>query len=259
MIETYPIILVVGIFVGLASTIFGVGGGIIMVPALSLILPYGHIEAVATSLATIVLVAGFNTYNFSKRDVIVWSIVPWIAVASSVFAYVFARISTHLPESVLILIFLLFLLYTAMRTFLIKQDSEKSAKTKNKWWVPVGIGSVSGMVSGLTGIGGGGITTPMMMVTRLVKNVQAAPTSNAIMIFTTFFSSLAFAFSESGLSQPFMLGYIHLDTALLLFLGSALVSRFGVGLNHKVPLIWRKTILGMLLLFICIRLLFLLI
>jgi len=78
------------------------------------------------------------------------------------------------------------------------------------------------------------------------------------MIFTSFFSSVAFATAETDLSDSFMIGFIHVDTALLLFLGSASMSRFGVGLNQKMPLLWRKTILGLLLLFICIRLLFLL-
>ena len=46
----YLIILLTGLSVGFVSTIFGIGGGIIMVPLLSLILPYSHLEAIATSL-----------------------------------------------------------------------------------------------------------------------------------------------------------------------------------------------------------------
>ena len=79
----YILLLLTGLSVGFVSTIFGIGGGIIMVPLLSLILPYSHLEAIATSLTTIIFVAGFNTYNFSKQDVIVWKVVPWIAVSSS--------------------------------------------------------------------------------------------------------------------------------------------------------------------------------
>jgi uncharacterized membrane protein YfcA len=79
------------------------------------------------------------------------------------------------------------------------------------------------------------------------------------MIFTAFFASLSFAFSTINISMPYTKGYIHLDTAILLFLGSALFSRIGVFLNLKIPLFWRKTILGMLLLSICVRLIFLMI
>ncbi len=230
-----------------------------MVPLLSLILPFSHLEAIATSLATIVLVAGFNTFNFSKQNVIVWNIVPWIAVTSSFFAFISARLSTVLPENILVIIFLLFLFYFAIRTFLISKAEEHSVGVSHSRLLPLGIGTISGLISGVTGIGGGGITTPMTLVTGLVKNVQAAPTSNAIMIFTAFFASLSFAFCSINLHQPYTIGYIHLDTAILLFLGSALVSRIGVSLNHKIPLFWRKTFLGMLLLFICVRLILLMI
>jgi uncharacterized membrane protein YfcA len=249
----YFIMLLTGLSVGFVSTIFGIGGGIIMVPLLSLILPYSHLEAIATSLATIVFVASFNTYNFSKKNVIVWKIVPWIAVSSSFFAFISATLSTVIPENILIIIFILFLFYVAIRTFLIREEKEHSAISKSRL-IPVGIGSLSGLISGVTGIGGGGITTPMMLVTGLTKNVQASPTSNAIMICTAFFASLSFALAKIEIAMPYTIGYIHLDTALLLFIGSTLFSRIGVSINLRISLFLRKTILGLLLLSICIRL-----
>jgi uncharacterized membrane protein YfcA len=255
----YILLLLTGLSVGFVSTIFGIGGGIIMVPLLSLILPYSHLEAIATSLTTIIFVASFNTYNFSKQDVIVWKVVPWIAVSSSLFAYISASMSIILPEKILIVIFIMFLLYFAIRTFLIHQEKKINMNPSQSKLIPLGIGILSGSISGVTGIGGGGISTPMMLVTGLAKNVEASPTSNAIMIFTAFFASLSFSLSEINISMPYTIGYIHLDTALLLFIGSALFSRIGVSLNLKISLFWRKTILGLLLLSICIRLTILLI
>ena len=107
MIETYLIIIFTGVFVGFVSTVFGIGGGIIMVPLLSLLFSISHIEAMATSLATIVLVTIFNTINFKKNNVIVWSIVPWIAFSSAICAFIFARISLILSTQILIIIFLI--------------------------------------------------------------------------------------------------------------------------------------------------------
>ena len=258
MLLTYLIIFITGVCVSFISTLFGLGGGIIMVPILSLILPYSHLEAIATSLATIVLVATFNTYNFNRKGVIIWGIVPWIALTSSLFAFLSARISTYLPEKILIALFILFLLWVALRTFLIK-ESRDQRQTKNVHRIlPLGIGSLSGIISGMTGIGGGGITTPLMLISGLVRNIQAAPTSNAIMIFTTLFATISFATAKSDLSNQFTVGYIHYDTALLLFLASALFSRIGVKINQSFSLFWRKTVLAALLLFICIRLLFML-
>jgi len=185
--ETYIIIFVTGVCVCFISTLFGLGGGIIMVPILSLILPYTHLEAIATSLVTIIMVASFNTYNFNKQDVIIWDIVPWIALTSSLFAVLSGYVATFLPRNILIIIFLLFLLWVAIRTFLINDKIKRVNIHETNKIIPLGIGMLSGTISGFTGIGGGGISTPLMLITGLVKNIQAAPTSNAIMMFTALF------------------------------------------------------------------------
>jgi len=259
MIITILSVIITGIAVSFISTLFGLGGGILMVPVLSLILPYSHVESIATSLATIVLVTSFNTYNFNRKGVIVWSIVPWIALTSAIFAFVSARLSTILSEQVLIIVFLVFLVWVALRTFLIKDIKRSKPPAKLAKILPLGIGALSGSISGLTGIGGGGVTTPLTLISGLVKNIQAAPTSNAIMIFTALFASLSFALIENPVDSPFTIGYIHLDTAAFLFIGSLLFSRLGVRINQNVSLIWRKTVLGTILLFICVRLFLMLI
>ena len=253
--ELYFIIFLTGIGVSFISTLFGLGGGIIMVPILSLILPYSHLEAVATSLATIVLVASLNTYNFNKKNVIVWKIVPWIVLTSILFGFLSPKISVILDETILVVIFILFLVWVAIRTFLIKGKDNVPQFDLNKKYIPLGIGSLSGTVAGFTGIGGGGVTTPLMLITGMTKNKQAAPTSNAIMIFTSLFASFSYAIMDKAAIGPMVFGYIHLDTSILLFLGSATFSRFGVKLNNIFPLFWRKTILGLILLFVSARLL----
>jgi len=256
--EIYILIFLTGIGVSFISTLFGLGGGILMVPVLSLILPYTHLEAIATSLATIVFVAAFNTYNFHFQKVIIWKIVPWIALTASLFSFLSAKASTYLPQNILIIIFLIFLLWVAIRTFLINAKNTKSRSADSSKVLSLGIGSLSGTTAGFTGIGGGGISTPLMLITGLVKNVQAAPTSNAIMTFTALFASVSFAMEDYGVAEEYMLGYIHYDTSFLLFLGSAAFSKFGVKLNNLFPLFWRKTVLGVLLILVGIRLFLLL-
>jgi len=253
--EIYIIVFLTGIGVSFISTLFGLGGGIIMVPILSLILPYSHLEAVATSLATIIMVASLNTYNFNKKNVIVWKIVPWIVITSIVFGFFSPKISVILNETVLVIIFILFLVWVAIKTFLIKSKENIPQFDLHLKYIPLGIGSLSGTIAGFTGIGGGGVTTPLMLITGMTKNKQAAPTSNAIMIFTALFASLSYALMDKVADGSMVFGYIHLETSILLFLGSATFSRFGVNLNNRFPLFWRKTILGLILLFVSTRLL----
>jgi uncharacterized membrane protein YfcA len=258
MIPTYLIIFFTGIAVGFVSTIFGIGGGIIMVPLLSLLFSISHLDAMATSCATIVLVTLFNTINFHRKNVIVWVIVPWVAVTSASCGFLSAKIATILPVRTLLIIFLLFLFYITIQLFFTKNIKTKYRGEKFKRLISIGIGGLSGTLSGFTGIGGGGITTPLMLIAGITNNIQAAPTSNAIMIFTTFFTSLSFALAGSNIQSSFLLGYIHLDKAFLLFLGSAFFSRIGVKINDHVPFSWRKKGLILIILLICIRILFML-
>jgi uncharacterized membrane protein YfcA len=255
MVITYLIIFLTGITVGFLSTVFGIGGGIIMVPLLSLLFPMSHLEAMATSSATIVLVTLFNTLNFQRKKVIVWKIVPWIAMTSASCGYFSAKIATVLPVKTLLIIFLLFLFYIILQLFFTKSIKPKDTVLKLKNLLAVGIGGLSGTLSGFTGIGGGGITTPLMLIMGLTNNTQVAPTSNAIMIFTTLFTSLSFASAGPDIQGSFVLGYIHLDKAFLLFLASAIFSGLGVKINNYIPFFWRKTGLVIILMLICIRVL----
>jgi uncharacterized membrane protein YfcA len=138
---------------------------------LSLMLPFSHLEAIATSLVTIIMVTAYNTYSFQQRGVVVWRIVPWTAFSSSLFALIAGKLATILPEKSLIISYILFLFWLALRTFSIKKETSRKSSGEYPKLLPFGIGCFSGFVSGMTGVGGGGITMSLMLVSGLTKNV----------------------------------------------------------------------------------------
>ena len=71
--------------------------------------------------------------------------------------------------------------------------------------------------------------------------------------------ALEFAIADNVTERAMVLGYIHLDTSILLFLGSAAFTKVGVKMNNKLPLFWRKTVLGTILIFVSLRLLYMMI
>ncbi len=241
----------VGLEVGLLSTIFGLGGGIIMVPVLTAAANLTQVEAMATSLATIVLVSIWNTWRYQRKGLIIWRAVFWVALGSGICAALAARLAPLLPEKILVGFMLLILLVLTWKTFRIGTIAEKERKASGHQ-TALGIGSLSGLVAGFTGIGGGGVTTPLMLVAGLVKNRSAAPTSNAIMIFTAGAGALAYALN--GACDWPRLGLIQADYSLLLGLGAIISSFAGMKINHLIKLKLRKTILGFILLFIALRL-----
>ncbi len=249
------LIFIVGLAVGLLSTVVGMGGGILMVPALTALSELPQIEAMATSLATIALIASWNTWRYHRQNLVRWRVVVWVALGSGICAAIAGLIAPNLPEKVLVGLLILVLLMLAWKTFRIGkvEAKENSDKTK-KHVTALAIGSFGGLIAGFTGIGGGGITTSLMLVTGITKNRTTVPTSNAIMIFTTAAGALTYALHGSS-SWP-RLGLIHADYSLLLAAGAVCSSFIGIRINQIIPLKVRKTLLGCILLLIALRLIF---
>lgn len=110
-------IAVVGFAAGIVSGLFGVGGGVVFVPALVFIFGLGQAEAQATSLLAIVPVAIVGSYrqkqygNVAVRDGI------WIGLLSLPAAIFSAWVANAIPENVLEMLFVLLALYVAFRMF----------------------------------------------------------------------------------------------------------------------------------------------
>ncbi|MCP5536918.1 MAG: sulfite exporter TauE/SafE family protein [Akkermansiaceae bacterium] len=88
--KTLAIAIVTGIVAGLLGALCGVGGGIVMVPAFVTVLGFKQKEAVATSLAVIIIVALVSTLNTSLRkgeSLIDWRVVAFTAVAAALAAW----------------------------------------------------------------------------------------------------------------------------------------------------------------------------
>lgn len=77
-----------GLVAGLLGALCGVGGGIVMVPAFVSLLGLEHKQAVATSMAVIIVTAGAATLNNARtHQLIDWRIVAAVGIASAVSAW----------------------------------------------------------------------------------------------------------------------------------------------------------------------------
>ena len=245
-------ILTAGLAVGLISTIFGIGGGILMVPLLTAITPLTQVEAMATSLTTVVMITSWNTWRYHRQGLVIWKVAGMVVLGSAICSAIAAYIATFLPEKLLVGFMLGFLLFLAWKTFGIRE-----IKPGDKPAGPVaafGIGALCGTIAGLVGIGGGSITTPLLLVSGLVKNRTAAPTSNAIMVCTAGAGALTYAF-RGPFAWPH-LGLVQLDYSLLMAAGAITSSFIGMRINSRIALSRRRAILGLILLLISIRLAF---
>jgi len=84
---TILIALAIGVLSGVVAALCGVGGGVVMVPAFTLLLGIDHKIAVATSLAIIIPTALTATIQNAQNELVNWKVAGITAISAAVFAY----------------------------------------------------------------------------------------------------------------------------------------------------------------------------
>ncbi|WP_324735933.1 sulfite exporter TauE/SafE family protein [Thermococcus sp. SY098] len=215
-------IIFIGFFIGLFAGLFGIGGGFLIVPVLTLLgLPI-H-EAIGTSLACISMSALASAYGHLRRKNVLFKVVVIKEAFSIPSALLGAYITAFLNTRQLSAIFGFALIYVAYK--LIKKPETPSIKRNVKVdyrKVPV-IGIISGFSSGLLGISGGILNVPLFYSLGLPIHYAIGTSSVAL-----FFTALA------GTVGHYILGQVHFDKAILLAPGLILGGFSGARLAHEI-------------------------
>jgi uncharacterized membrane protein YfcA len=121
--------LALGLAGGVLAGLFGVGGGIIFVPALTLGLGLGQLTAEATSLAAIVPVVAVGSYRQNRTGLVSWRPAIIIGLCSLAGVLVGAEIALELPETALRRAFAAFLLLSAVQMAIRARRQLRAAAT----------------------------------------------------------------------------------------------------------------------------------
>jgi uncharacterized protein len=114
--QTFIIIIIVGLAAGMLSGLVGVGGGIIIVPALAYFLGFSQHEAQGTSLGILLLPAGiFAAINYYKQGFIDVKVVLFLFFGFLIGGYLGSKISLNLSEAVVKKIFAVMLVVVACK------------------------------------------------------------------------------------------------------------------------------------------------
>ena len=107
---------IIGVVAGLLGALCGVGGGIVMVPAFVAALDFDHKEAVATSLAVMILTAIAATgSNARHKNLIDWKVVLIVGLTSAVAAWYGSDLMRSMSNVMLTRIFGVLLVLTGVR------------------------------------------------------------------------------------------------------------------------------------------------
>jgi hypothetical protein len=112
--QTLVLILIIGLVAGILSGLVGIGGGIIIVPALVYILGFDQHQAQGTSLGILLLPAGiFAVINYYKKGYIDLKIVLLLFLGFLIGGFLGSKISLSLADSTVKKIFALLLVVVA--------------------------------------------------------------------------------------------------------------------------------------------------
>ncbi len=244
--------LLLGVLVGLMSSVLGLGGGIVMVPALVLFLAFPHHAAVGTSLLAIAFVSSFNVVRFQLKNLLNWKIALKLGLTGGLFSFLAGSVTSFLSNQLLLIFFILVLSYLIVKTVRARDSKAQTIHVSSERSV-LKAGAVAGIISGLTGVGGGSILTPILLGKQDIEKKTVVPLSNAFMMITAFGAVLGFALQGQASWPEWRVGGLHIDTALFIFLGAIPASAIGTQIQAKVSLRVRKTALLFFLILILIK------
>lgn len=113
----YPFLILLGLIAGSASALFGIGGGVIMVPVLVLFFGLTMHEAIPTSLAVIVPTSLAGTIFHKKFDNINMEAIKFMIPSALLCAILGAIVANRLPSATLKMIFGIFMILCSFRIF----------------------------------------------------------------------------------------------------------------------------------------------
>ncbi|WP_394941933.1 sulfite exporter TauE/SafE family protein [uncultured Ilumatobacter sp.] len=184
------IVALVGLAAGALGGLFGVGGGLIIVPGLVLVAQLERRLAHGTSLAATLPIALASLSTYVVNGNVDWAIAPLMAIGTVTGAIVGTKLLTILPKRTITILFIVTVLATAVRLFLATETTGRDNLTAWSAVLLVLIGLATGTLSGLLGIGGGIVMVPAMVVLFGMVPLIAKGTSVAVIVPTSIVGTL---------------------------------------------------------------------
>lgn len=225
-------VLVVGVLAGVASGLFGVGGGVVIVPGLVLVAAYGQRVAHGTSLTAIVPIAVVGAVGYATAGEVDLVVAGLVAAGALVGAPLGVAALARLPQRRLQQAFGVLVALAAIRLVM---DAGDPAAGAGRGAVDAAgavgyvlTGLASGGLAGLMGVGGGVIIVPLLTLGFGFPLVLAKGTSLAVIVPTALV----------GTARNLHHGTTDLRAGLLVGLGGVvtawLASQVSLGLDPVV-------------------------
>ncbi len=257
-------LLLLGLLAGLLSGMFGIGGGAVIVPVLTVLMGFELQQAIGTSLAVLIWpVSIFAVLAYYRSGYIQIGPAALIAVGLVLGGVVGAEIALSLPGETLKRVYGVFLIYTGWRfveprkllaarrggapSLAAPEAAGKADAARVSWYVILAVGLIAGVASGMFGIGGGLVIVPGLVAVLRYDQKRAVGTSLAALLPPVGIGAVV-TFYEAG--------KIEVATAALVAAGLVLGAFGGARVALGLPSATIKRLYGVFLIVISLRFIF---
>jgi uncharacterized membrane protein YfcA len=194
---------------------------------------------IGTSLLVILPTAISGSWRHNKNNAVRWKTALVLGLCALVGAVVGATLAAHLPGEILEKGFggLVLAIAIWMALGIVPKLKEKDEELRENYGLVVACGFPIGMVTGLTGLGGGVLIVPLLVLALRFPMHLAVGTSVASIILTSIGGIVGYIVNGLGVSGllPYSLGYINLPIWLCLAATSVPLAQFGARTAHTLP------------------------
>ena len=233
-------LLLLGACTGFLAGLLGIGGGMLMVPFMTLLLsskgvPSQHVikMAVATSLATICFTSIASVRAHHQRGAVRWDVVKLLTPGIMIGSLLGAQLAKALPSQALGLLFALFVSFSATQTFLKKKP--KAARQLPGTPGMLGAGGTIGGLAALVGAGGAFVSVPFMTWCNVPIH-NAVATSAALGFPLAFAGTVGYVIAGWSLHEmpSGTLGFVYLPALLTIAAASVVTAPLGARAAHRL-------------------------
>ena len=235
-----PMLLLSGAVAGTLAGLLGIGGGVIIVPIVTLLFEGNGMQhglaikmALGTSLATIVVTAMTSVYTHHRKGAVEWRLFRVMGPAVFVGSLIGAWLADIIPGDALYIAFIVFLFAVSAQMAMARVSAHRGLPGDR------GLAATSvtvGVVSALMGIGGGAMHVPFLSYCG-VPVKRAIATAAAVGLPLAVSATLGYivgGLDEAGI-PPASLGYVNLPVFGGVVAASLLFAPLGATLAHRLP------------------------
>jgi uncharacterized membrane protein YfcA len=234
-----PMLLASGALAGTLAGLLGIGGGIIIVPIVTLLFENSGIAselaikmALGTSLATIVVTAIASISTHHRKGAVSWGLFRVMGPAVLVGSLLGAWVADVTPGRILYIAFMVFLFAVSLQMAMGRVNAHASLPGTP---VLAAVSTVVGALSALMGVGGGSMHVPFLSYCGIPVK-RAIGTAAAVGLPLSFSATLGYiagGLDEAGI-PPGSIGYVNLPVFTGVVTASLLFAPLGATLAHKL-------------------------